>query len=70
MCIYQYLNRSRLSRMFHIIGTSLKTELESRLRKLQEVALEAEKSAAATEMLRAAKFRKGTSPYCHNWHEY
>jgi hypothetical protein len=59
LCIFRYLNRNRFARMLRIAGTSLKKELKSMLQRLQEVALEAEKSAAATEMLRASKFRAG-----------
>jgi hypothetical protein len=59
LCIFHYLNRHRFVRIFRVIGTSLKKELKFMLQRLQEVAIEAEKSAAATEMLRASKFRAG-----------
>jgi hypothetical protein len=59
VCILQYMNRNRFARMFRIIGSSLAKDLESSLKRLGQAAVEADTSAAATEMLRASKFRAG-----------
>jgi hypothetical protein len=64
VCILHYLNRNRFVRMFRIIGSSLRKDLEGSLQRLEQAAVAADTSAAATEMLRASKFRDGELLLC------